>query len=268
MTDNALAVLDDQALAEMSNLGMEGVDPRDIRPPSILLIHAIMLGKDHTFVDATGVAARSGQYFNTGSNEIYDSFDAYFLFAHKAKYFDANSDTEEEKYQVIGVMADTLMPFSMTFKKSSMNALTPLWTFARSMKRPLFSIKVHVESKEVTSSNNGKTWSIPVVRASIELSQSKVKELLVLAQQYGSIAKGMQTEDDDFADVTHPEPAEEIKKPMTENVDPDGVIAGIDKTKQEELKQDFIEGLEAEKATQPQVTAPEKPQVDSDDIPF
>ena len=80
----ALATMTLEKLRVEANLGMKKVDPADIRPPQILLVQKTsdlsqMQPKD-------GQSPNVGQFYHTGKQEIYDSFDCHILFAAKSKF--------------------------------------------------------------------------------------------------------------------------------------------------------------------------------------
>jgi hypothetical protein len=175
--ENKLAKIYDQDyLKKVQNIGMSKVDPADIRPPSILLVQK---SSDLSlFQDVTGNQPKIGQYFDTGKLEIMDSFEAYILLAAKSKYVDKIKPEEGEKdqYKAIGMRAEDLSLFQITFKSSSLYTLSGLFTTTVASKRPMFSIKVKFETKELK--NEKGSWIIPVLRIiGSEEDIEKLKEL-------------------------------------------------------------------------------------------
>ena len=181
-----VVVYDKKFLQDVSNLGMRGVDPLDIRPPQILLIQAS--SDASSFKTIKDESPAIGQYFHTGRNEIMDTFECFFLLAAKGKYMDKNKTPPEERdqYRTIGCMTDDLKPFMMNFRSSALYALSPLFTAVASLGRPMFSLKVMLETKELQNSV-GKKWRIPVVRiVGPETDDSVLNNLYNLALSYDS----------------------------------------------------------------------------------
>ena len=152
----------DEYLEKQVKIGMSKVDPMDIKPHQIKLIQKSSSLGD--FIDAEGNQAKVGQFFHTGRLQILEKFEAYILFAAKGKY--TNRLKPELgillQYTAIGAMADDLSMFGMTFRSSALFTLSPLFTVAIAQKRPMYSIRVKFESKEVTGEKG--SWFIPVLR--------------------------------------------------------------------------------------------------------
>ena len=160
--DTSMVKYKEEYLASQAKLGMSKVDPKDIRPPQIRLIQKSSTLGD--FMDAEGNPAKVGQFFHTGRLQILKTFEAYLLFAAKGKY--TNRLKPELgillQYTAIGAMADDLSMFGMTFRSSALFTLSPLFTSVISQKRPMYSIKVRFETKELTGEKG--SWFIPVLR--------------------------------------------------------------------------------------------------------
>jgi hypothetical protein len=158
----ALVKYDDKHLAEAAGLGMSKVDPADIRPPQILLTQK--MSDLDSMTDIKGDQPKIGQYFHTGKLEIYNDFEAYVLFAAKGTWQDKNHPEKGimPKYSMIGAQAEDCAMFGMNFKSSALYTLSPLFTMAKTQKRPMFSIKVKFETKELTGDKG--VWKIPVLR--------------------------------------------------------------------------------------------------------
>ncbi len=167
-----------EELAKDSMIGLSKVPMEDIRPPQILLIQKSSELAD--FVDTQGKQPALGQFFHTGKMQILDTFKCYFLFCAKSKYISKIKPEEGEKdqYRAIGVMADDLSTFGMVFRSSALFALSSLFTASISQKRPMFSIKVKIETKDLQN-DKGKWW-IPVCR--IEEPEQDYEKLGVLAE--------------------------------------------------------------------------------------
>ncbi|HUV42287.1 MAG TPA: hypothetical protein VMY36_00005 [Patescibacteria group bacterium] len=150
-------------LAENAGVGIKGVDPADIRPPQILLTQALSDPDD--FKDKEGKQAEVGQFFHTGQFKIYDSFECYFLFAAKSKYIDKRKPKEGEKdqYKVLGCLVDDISLFGMTFKASSLFALSKLFSSVISGKRPMYSFRCKIETKMVSGEKGD--YFVPVLRS-------------------------------------------------------------------------------------------------------
>lgn len=156
----AAALMAPENLAAMAELGMKKVDPKDIRPPQILLVQkssdaSLMQTKD-------GKAPQPGQFYHSGKREIMDSFDCHILFAAKSKYVNKNKNNELwDQYVALGVMKDKTM-FGMNFRSTYLYALSSLFTAAKGQRAPMFAFDLHVETKKIEGEKG--TWFVPVVR--------------------------------------------------------------------------------------------------------
>lgn len=202
MKDTKIAKYDDTYLRNLAGMGMRNVPKDDIRPPQILL--AQKMSDFDNMVTLSGEKPNVGQYFNTGTLKILDDFECYFVYAAKSKYIDKNKIEEDKKdqYKAVGVMDDGSV-FGMTFRSSGLYALSTLFSMTASQMRPLFSIRVKMEQKEL-SNDKGK-WFIPVCRVvGMENDVAKLTELEQVAQRF-----------DSKSDI--------IFKEDQENVDPDDI---------------------------------------------
>ena len=129
---------------------MSKVDPLDIRPPTVLLVQAL---SDKTeMVNKNGKEAKDGQFFHTGKKKVWDTFDCYILFASKGTYIDRRKpdEGEKDKYSAIGILKEDIeetppLFFGMSFKVSSLFALSPLFQAVQSQHAPMFSFNVTFE---------------------------------------------------------------------------------------------------------------------------
>jgi len=188
------AVYGENRLRENKTVGMSKVDPADIRPPQILL--AQKLSDFSLMTDKAGAEAAIGQYFHTGKQEIYDTFECYCLFAAKTQYIDRRKPEEGKKdqYQVIGVMAEDETLFGMNFRSSAQFALSKLFTTVHSLNRPMYSIKCQIEAKELSGEKGN--WFVPVIR--IKEPETDPEKLLRLEEKAKAIdqrAEQITTED-------------------------------------------------------------------------
>ncbi len=194
--NKSVEVTTPETLTADVNIGMSKVDPMDIRPPQILLVQK---SSDRTlFVGKTGESPEIGQFFNTGSLEIMDEFECYIVFAGKSRYTDRRKPEEGEKaqYKAIGVLADEFSVFGMTYRSSALFALAPLFTAVVANKKPMYSIKVKIETKELTGEKG--TWTIPVARVlGIEENTDKLVELREIALRFDSRADDLQDDNEE-----------------------------------------------------------------------
>jgi len=177
-------------LSDFSNLGMSGVDPADIQPPKILLMQKSSNVNDFSTRD--GKHPAYGQFFNTGTMEIYDDFECYFLIATKGTFFNKEKGEEMPQYLTIGVLSTNPSMesvFGYNFRASASYALSPLFTAARTNRQPMFAIKCKVETKELTNAK-GQAWRIPVVRVGEFEKDSKILSVLY------ALAKGFDIKSD------------------------------------------------------------------------
>jgi|SRR3990167_1860775 len=205
-TGTGLVKYGEAELAKDSMTGMSKVDMADIRPPQILLIQKSSELAD--FVDTQGNQPKVGQFFHTGKMEILDSFECYFLFAAKGKYVNKIKPEEGEKdqYRTIGASADDLSTFGMVFRSSALFCLSGLFTASLSQKRPMFSIRVKIETK--TLENEKGKWFVPVCRIQEpEQDFDKLKVLAEIAKRY-----------DRKADVIVSDEEEEVPEPKDNDI--------------------------------------------------
>jgi len=179
----ALEVYDKKRLKENVNVGMKGVDPSDIRPPSVLLCQKSSTLED--FVTTDLKKAKVGDYFHTGKMEIYKTFKCYFLVAIKSKYVDRRKpdEGEKEQYRAIGVMEDDLSLFAMVFRSSALYTLSSLFTAVASTQRPMYSYLCEMEVK-MLSGEKGE-WFVPVLR--IRQAEKDAGKLVLLEEMAKSI---------------------------------------------------------------------------------
>ena len=197
-SEKALEVYDEKRLKENVNVGMKGVDPSDIRPPSVLLCQKSSTLED--FVTTDLKKAKVGDYFHTGKMEIYKTFKCYFLVAIKSKYVDRRKPEEGEKdrYRVIGVLADDLSLFAMTFRSSSLYTLSSLFTAVASTQRPMYSYLCEMEVKKLSGKDG--EWFVPVLR--IRQAEKDAGKLVLLEDMAKSIEQ-QDNKEKEHEDVIH-----------------------------------------------------------------
>lgn len=182
MKDKQIVTYNDEKLKAMAQVGMKNVDPKDIRPPQILLTQ-----KSSNFdqmVDTMGNNPKPGQFFDTGKLKILPEFECYFVFAAKSKYTDRNKPDrgELDQYKAVGVLDDGSI-FGMTFRSSGLYTLSPLFSLTASQMRPMFSIRVKMETKKLE--NELGQWYVPVCRiVSMESDGKKLAQLEEIALQF------------------------------------------------------------------------------------
>jgi len=197
-----LVLYNKEYLQGQQGVGMSRVDPKDIRPPEVRLIQKS--SDFNSFADSHGKVPITGQFFHNGRLEIFDSFECYLIFAAKSTYIDKRKpeEGEKEQYRVIGAMADDSTLFGMVFRSSSLYTLSPLFTATVAGKRPMYSIKVKFETKELQGEKG--TWRIPVLRIiGFEEDSKKLRELEEMALRYDSQADKIaeQKEEEDILDT-------------------------------------------------------------------
>jgi len=192
-TDKGIVKYDEQRLKENAALGMRGVDPADIRPPSILL--AQKSSDFSMMIDRNGNVAQIGQYFHTGKLQVFCAFEGYILYAAKSKYLDKRNlgKGKQDQYKILGVMADDFSLFAMTFKSSSLYCLTSLFGIAASNQRPLYSYRIRMETKELSGEKG--TWTVPVCR--IVAPEKDTEKLLMLEDQARAFDKKVPVEENE-----------------------------------------------------------------------
>lgn len=195
-----LVKFDNSKYKELAKVGMKGVDPADIRPPKILLMQK--MSDREAFADKEGNQPKVGQYFHTGTQTIYDEFECYFIMATKGTWIDRRAsekegrEIEKDQYVTIGVLADDMRPFGMTFRSSSLYTLSSLFTAAASNQRPMFSFKIKMETKEL-SNDQGK-WLIPVARiVGQEEDEEKLNKLMDYAMRFDQKSNEYKKDDEE-----------------------------------------------------------------------
>lgn len=156
----ALTTKEYEAFREMSGLGMAKVDPKDIRPPQIILVQKT---SDMTNLEAVdGKKPEIGQFYHTGKREIYTSFDCHFVFAAKSKFVNKMKNNELwDQYVSLGVLPDQSL-FGMTFRSTALYALSKLFTAAKSQQIPMFAFNVTVEAKKIDGEKG--SWFVPTIK--------------------------------------------------------------------------------------------------------
>lgn len=204
-------------LASMSGIGMENVDPIDIKPPQILLVQkSSNIGE---MIDRnTGKTPLFGQFFHTGKQEILDFFDCYFIYAAKQEWIDRRKGGEPvPQYAAVGMMIEpdkSLSLIGMKFRKTSYYALSSLFTQATSQKLPMFMFKCHVTSKLING-QKGDYHVVSVKTDGIEEDEITFRELYDMAAKFSekSKVKPVKVVDDEDlhggADGNAPSPADD-----------------------------------------------------------
>lgn len=177
--EKAVIVYGKDRLEANVKVGMSKVDPMDIRPPTILL--AQKSSDLSQFIDFSGKQVKIGQFFHAGRAVIYSTFRCYFLFAAKSKYTDRRKPEEGEKdqYKALGVLAEDLSLFAMTFRSSALYTLSPVFSAVASMKRPMYSFLCEIETKQLSGEKG--EWFIPVLR--IKEPEKDPGKLVLLEEQ-------------------------------------------------------------------------------------
>jgi hypothetical protein len=199
-TANVPAVFDEDKFNNQRTMGMSNVDPADIRPPQILLIQKS--SELNSFVSTEQENPKIGEFFHNGKMEIYKSFECYFIFAAKSTYVDKRKEGRptREQYKAVAVLAKDMSIFGMLFRSSALYALSPLFTASVAMRRPIYAIKVFVETK--TLSGDKGEWTIPVIRVlGPENDPEKLGELEELAQSFDKNADRVQETGNDPEDL-------------------------------------------------------------------
>ena len=219
--DTAVVTYNDQWAKDHMHMGMSGVDPKDIRPPQILLVQKSSKLKDMKSTD--GKIPVPGQFFHTGKFQIMDSFECYVLSATKSKFVNRNKKDEpvEDQYTIVGLMKSDLSIFGMRFTGTSLWALSPLFTATVAQKRPMCNFNVTMETKFIEGKQND--WFVPVPRIGVpETDASVMNEVMLLATQLDKKVETIIEKDDDEPQTsvqTDPDPS----TVGTEDVDPDKI---------------------------------------------
>ncbi len=189
------ALVELESLRSMANVGMSHVDKTDIRPPQILLVQKS--SNLDEMVDIEGNKPSFGQFFNTGSRQIFDSFDCYVIFAKKGTWIDRRKPENgpQEQYSMIGVMKETNRIFGMLLRASARFSLNNLFSTAIDQHYPMFAFNIHVETKQLEN-KDGK-WVVPVFRiGQLETDSERLSFLIKTAKQFDSQAGSINLEDD------------------------------------------------------------------------
>jgi hypothetical protein len=211
--EKSVVAYDESWAKKNLNVGMAGVDPADIRPPQILLIQKSSELGD--FVAQDGENPKIGQFFHTGKNQTLSEFDCYFVFAAKGKFVNRKKDGNpvQDQYSAIGLYADDLSMFGMKFRSNALYALSPLFTAVVAQKKPMFALRVHVDTKELKGDKG--TWHIPVVHViGPETDGVRLMELEMTARRFDRQVAVAPTED---------ETVEDPPAPGTEHVSPSDI---------------------------------------------
>ena len=185
---------DKERLLENAGIGMSKVDPKDIRPPRILLLQKSSSFSD--FIDNTGKTAKVGQFFHTGKMKTYETVKCNFLFAAKGKYQDRREDPpkEKEQYQALAVLAEDDTLFAITFRSSALYALSPVFGIASSQRVPMFALNCEIETKKLSGEKG--EWLIPVIRViGVKADERRLAYLEEYAKQFDAKADELAKKD-------------------------------------------------------------------------
>jgi hypothetical protein len=172
-----------ESLKSLSNIGMKGIDAEDIRPPMMFLVQGI---KDKSeLVDKDGHQCPDGKFFLKGVNEIVDTVQGNFVWVKKDHYKkEGNVWDGTRMYRVIFVRTSDMMPFAMNFNKSSLSALSDLFTAKTSQGYPLFVFKTEIKAVLTTNKQGIQYWKTVVNVRGLEDDSEKLAKLQELAQQF------------------------------------------------------------------------------------
>lgn len=155
----------DIALAELTknkNIGLKNIDAEDIKPPMAFLVQGNI---DKTeLVDSDGKECPDGSFYLKGTNEVFKTIDSYLIWLKK-EHFKAGDEASESDskwdgsrmYRAILVRKSDMMPFAITFKKSSLNAASDLLTSVKSKNLPVYLFNVVLKAVETTN-KSGQTY--------------------------------------------------------------------------------------------------------------
>lgn len=166
-----------------SNIGMKNITAEDVRPPMMFLVQNI---KDKSeLCDNSGKECPDGRYFLKGVNEILESVSASIIWVKKDHYQKEGSIWDGVRmYKAIAVRLSDMMPFAINFQKSSVNALTDLFTAKTSQGYPLFAFKVEIKVTMATNKAGIQFFkSVVNVRGLID-DPAKLAKLQSLAVQF------------------------------------------------------------------------------------
>jgi len=220
----ALVKYDAERLRRNQGVGMKGVDPKDIRPPTILLMNP--LSKVESFVDKDGNNPKAGEFFHNGTLRILPEFECYFIWAGKGEFRDKRFPEKgvQQMYRAIGMMVDDFSIFGMSFKVSSLYTLSPLFTAVSANKRGMYSIKCKIQSKFISGKKGD--WFIPTLSVvGFEEDPARLVILERMALNYDTLGtkaapKGENEEEISNEPEKDPEEPVDPSKPMNENVNP------------------------------------------------
>ena len=195
--EKTIAELPKDFLQTVSGVGMRNVDPMDIRPPMCLLVQKI--SDTSQMIGEGNVKPEPGQFFHTGKNEIYSFVECAIVYAAKSKYVDKNHPEkgQQDQYKAIAVSLDDLKVFGLIFRSSAQYALSPLFSKAASMNRPMFSFVIRIDSKKLVNAKN-QEYFVPVVKVDQALSdQLMLQELYKIAKKFDREVKPTEIEDEE-----------------------------------------------------------------------
>lgn len=199
-------------LKGMVMTGMSRVDPFDIKPAEIKLIHP--LTKVGQLRDKDNKNPKPGQFFHTGTLQIIDGdtdsgvegvgIACRIVCAAKevvTTHFD-NKEEEKEQYRVIGVMDSNDSLFSFIFSGQGIHSLGKLFTVVYSQEIPMFLFPITIESKYIEARFS--FWK-PVLRIGIaDLKESeRSAKLYDLAKRFDvKVRANPVSEDDNTAEMS------------------------------------------------------------------
>lgn len=174
--------------SQYANMGMKNITAEDIRPPMMFLVQGSI---DKTeLVDAKGKECPDGQFYIKSFKEVLKKVRGYVIWIRKDHYEVRDEHPTESDirwsgsrmYRVVFVRKDDLTPLAITFKKSSLSALSDLLTVSKSKNLPVFLFEVEIEAV-TTTNKKGQIYFKSVVNVIGPEQNEETKEKLFIMSQ-------------------------------------------------------------------------------------
>lgn len=212
--NNSLATFDPNNLSAYAGMGMASVDPRDVPPPRIMLVHDAVYTTP--ILDQFGKRVEPGNFVFSGMNNVMPAFNAYICVAKPVEYMDKSTNEAKVRYDAIGIMADeTLAPFIISFKNSSAKALTPVFQYASANKLPLWVLEIRFVAVKKTFDSGRSSF---VVNATVVGRATDTTTLNLLFNTCRKYEKTIDSVHDNQAAVEYPAQQEKKIEDLSEIV--------------------------------------------------
>jgi len=184
-------VLQAEEYAKYAGIGMKNITAEDITPPTMFLVNKGITDKSE-LIDKNGNECSDGCFYIKAFKEVLKSVSGYVVWVRKDHYQAPAENAEASElrwdgsrmYRAIFVRKDTMQPIAITFKKSSLSALSDLFTISKSKNLPMFIFEVELKSVMTTNKKKQSYFKIVANVVGPEKDTKVLNSLFVMAQGF------------------------------------------------------------------------------------